>query len=63
MNDYQIIAFGRIVAALARIEGMKAENWTRQQEDKALAYNDEAFESVMADFGADEASLRQWLGW
>jgi len=63
MNDYQIIAYGRIVAALARIEGMKAENWTRQQDGKALAYDDEAFARVMGEEGADEASLRQWLGW
>jgi hypothetical protein len=36
--------YGRILAAQARIEGMKVENYTRHLRNEAPAYTEEAFQ-------------------
>ncbi len=41
----------QIVGALARIEGMKAENRQREADVEAPAYGEDAFEDVATDFG------------
>ena len=43
MTPQTAYAFALIVAAQARIEGMKAKNIERQEQGYALAYNEDAF--------------------
>ena len=44
MNEYDVKRLAEVFAIQAEIEGMKAENIARQNEDFALAYNEDAFE-------------------
>lgn len=43
MEYYDVKRLGLIFAIQAEIEGMKADNWSRQQNVQANAYSDEDF--------------------
>jgi len=58
MNDrdvrmMQAVAYvmAQTVAATARIEGMKATNLEKKRNGYALAYDGEAFEGIITEFG------------
>ena len=55
------LLFSQSVAALARIEGMKAFNLERQRNDYALGYSEEAFEKVILEFGIGYNDARKTL--
>ena len=49
--------FAQAVAALARIEGMKAFNQERQNNGYSLGYSEDAFEKIIEDFGLGHNSV------
>lgn len=58
MNPFDVLAMrqvayvmSQVASALARIEGMKAENMQREHHGESIAYGEEAFEGVISDFG------------
>ncbi len=44
MNKYDIIKLGLILSIQAEIEGMKADNMQRQQNNESMAYVDSDFQ-------------------
>jgi hypothetical protein len=50
-------AIGQSVLALARIEGMKAENTMAQQNGNSLPYGEKQFEDAMSEFRIDHNSI------
>lgn len=49
MNEYDVKRLALVLAVQARIEGMKAENENRKQENYTMAYNEEAFRELSMD--------------
>lgn len=49
------------VGALARIEGMKAENKSRERAGQPIRYHEEAFEQVPIDFGLGHNQVLEYL--
>jgi FtsZ-binding cell division protein ZapB len=45
METADVVRFGLILAVQAEIEGMKAENMQRQQNNESMAYSDEDFQA------------------
>ena len=48
---------GQCVLALAKIEGMKAENKVRELNGMSLAYDEDSFMSAMDEFRIDHNSV------
>ena len=50
-NQAAALVVSQSVAALAEIEGMKAENMQREALGQSMAYDEEAFTSVIDKYG------------
>jgi len=63
MEDMSKAAFilSQSVAALAKIEGMKAENMQREALGQSMAYSDDAFFNVIQEYGIDHNSVIAYL--
>lgn len=63
MDKEQRIAFinSQVVCATAAIEGMKAENSDRLSKGYSIAYDDEAFCKVPAEFGLEHNQVIEYL--
>ena len=46
MNEYDVKRLGLILALQAEIEGMKVENFVREQDNLAVAYDNSQFQYV-----------------
>lgn len=49
MNEYDVKRLALVLAVQAEIEGMKADNLIREQNNEALAYNGAEFECKAAE--------------
>jgi len=49
--------FAQSVAALAEIEGMKAENMKRETQKLSMAYDEDSFLAVIARYGINHNSV------
>jgi len=63
MDKEQRIAFinSQVVCANAAIEGMKAENSERLSKGYSIAYDDEAFCKVPAEYGLEHNQVIEYL--
>lgn len=62
MNDVGVYYLALILAKSAELEGMKAENLTRDRNGAALAYDDAAFAQVSRDLEELAAGVRAATG-
>ena len=59
MTSDEAVAFihAQTVAATARIEAMKAENWMREMKGHTIAYGEKEFDAIPLEYGIDHNSV------